>query len=94
MTQRRVPIGLFVKCPFCDYPVETTNPGQWCAGCLVEWYESRDGEFIVFDTERNKFALARAFAKAGGVRMCQEVKVDLGSGDGREEREGESDGNA
>ena len=65
MTKKCVPLAQFVKCPFCGYLVETTNPGQWCAGCLVEWYESRNGEWIVFDTKRNKFVLHRAIQAAG-----------------------------
>lgn len=69
--KKRVPNALFVKCPFCNYLIETTNSGRWCANCLVEYYITRDEEYIVFDTKRNKFALHRAIQAAGGLAMCK-----------------------
>lgn len=65
--KKRVEHAQFVKCPFCGYPVATTNPGQWCAGCLVEY--KLGWKWVTFDTERNEFAFARAFQAAGGAKI-------------------------
>ena len=69
MTRRKVPSAHFVKCPFCGYSCCTDTVMTWCANCYVEFYRARDGEHIVFDTERktDRFALAKALAKAGGA---------------------------
>jgi len=69
MTKRKVFSAHFVNCPFCDYLCCTDTVMTWCANCYVEFCYSRDGEYIVFDTERktDRFALAKAFAKAGSM---------------------------
>lgn len=77
MTQKRVSCGQFVNCPFCDYKIATDTTMTWCANCLTEWYISRDGEWAIFDDERQtpKFAWAKAFARAGGVSFGKRISL-------------------
>ena len=77
MTQKRVPCRQFVLCPFCGYKETTDTHMAWCANCLIEWYISRDGEWVVFDDERQtpKFAWAKAFAAAGGASFGKRVSL-------------------
>lgn len=71
MAKKRVARHQFVDCPFCGYSVETSNPGQWCASCFIEWYISKNGGFVIFDDTRKtpRFVWAKALARAGGVRF-------------------------
>lgn len=71
--KRRVMVGSFVTCPFCGYLVTIlmADNMSWCGSCRVEWYDSRDGDWIVFDNKRKtpKYAWAKAIAAAGGMSM-------------------------
>lgn len=61
---------LHVVCPFCGVLCDKVTQLTWCAGCYVEYYQSRAGN-IVFDDQRKtpRFAVAKAFMRAGGARI-------------------------
>ena len=68
---------LHVICPFCGYEVTWLTKMTWCAGCYTEFTvrHARDGELMVtFDDKlkTDRFAWAKALAKAGGVRFGPE----------------------
>lgn len=58
-------------CPFCKQRTTYNDAMPWCSNraCLVEY--SQRGRRIVFDDARKtpRFALAKAFMAAGGVRI-------------------------
>ena len=67
-------IGRWVTCPFCGEPMALNYEMPWCAKCFVEWLVGREDprtgyDRIVFDDTRktSRFALAKAFGRAGGV---------------------------
>lgn len=57
-------------CPFCGEHCDRTASLTWCSGCYVEWYKSRNGDFV-FDTKRKteRFAFAKALCKSGGAKI-------------------------
>jgi hypothetical protein len=68
VTKRKVEIiSHFVRCPFCDYLVEITNPAAWCANCYCEY--TVGSRWVMFDDEKAnpRFVLAKTIDKAGGV---------------------------
>lgn len=58
-------ISNWIRCPFCNFLVETSGPYQWCGNCCIEYYLTP--HFVIFDTDRNEFAFARAIQKGGGL---------------------------
>ena len=56
-------------CPFCGHDCDATAALTWCAGCFVEWRQTR-GEIVFDDQLRTpSFAWAKAIARAGGARI-------------------------
>jgi hypothetical protein len=61
-----------VNCPWCNYPVGTNNPGQWCADCYCLFRVDKDKGEVHFGRKIQKSfaeALAINIAKSGGIRM-------------------------
>jgi hypothetical protein len=61
-----------VKCPWCGYPVSTSNIGKWCAECYV-LFEIHGRRVHFSKGFRPTFAqaFAIALAKNGGVSFGQ-----------------------
>lgn len=60
-----------VVCPFCGFACTKDTAYSWCSGCYVEYYPSKSGLSVIFDTERkdDRFIWAKALQKAGGMRF-------------------------
>jgi hypothetical protein len=77
IAERSTNSRLHVICPFCGYEVTWLTEMTWCANCYVEFTVRRDEEgdlVVTFDDKKrtDRFALAKALAKAGGVRFGPE----------------------
>jgi hypothetical protein len=76
IAERSTNSRLHVICPFCGFEVTWLTEMTWCAGCYVEFMVRHDenGLVVTFDDKKrtDRFALAKALAKAGGVRFGPE----------------------
>lgn len=74
----------FSACPWCEYPVSTSNPYKWCANCY-SMFRIFDKKWVHFSHKFEKSigeVWAIAIAKSGGVKIGKVV-------DGKEVLKGE-----
>lgn len=71
-----------VVCPWCGYKgVDSSNPGQWCAGCYTLFRAvGNKVHFSKRHTATWAESIAIAFAKAGGT-VISGGRVDYGEND-------------
>jgi hypothetical protein len=80
MRKRVMIAGPFCRCPFCNWMVSTSQIYLWCSGCQVEYYKSKSGDFLVFDTElkRPEYVLPKILERGGGVAIGKSSETEEG----------------
>ena len=66
-----------MDCPWCGYPVSTSNIGQWCANCYVMFRPKQSWIHFGRQVQKTEAEIwAHAISKSGGMKIGGDENLD------------------